>query len=175
MKSRVGSRYIGNGVVRNSGGGDQSTSMAIVNSSDDTSGSLSVSNLLKGLRLGLSLAVSMEIRVGMIGRIGNMWNNTNSRYQSCSMAIAYSSDDSSISLSSSNLCNSVGLRLSLGLSFAIVDIGIAGVDTGIGIASIDTSGVTNRDGTNCFDTSLGSIGDHSNIVKTTFSQGILHW
>merc|ERR1739838_499848 len=118
----------------------------------------------------------MEIRVGMIGgRIGNMRNYTNSWDQPCSMSITNSSDDSSVSLSSSYLCNSVGLGLSLGLSLAVVDIGIAGVDTGIGIASIDTCGIANWDGTNCFDTSLGSIGDHSNIVKTTFSQGILYW
>merc|ERR1711892_1121208 len=110
----------------------------------------------------------MEIRVGMIGcRIGNMWNNTNSWNQSSAMSITNSSDDSSVSLSSSNLCNCIGFGLSLGLSLAVVDIGIAGVDTGIGIASIDTSGVANWDGTNCFDTSLYSIGDHSNIVKTT--------
>merc|ERR1739838_903647 len=94
--------------------------MAIVNSSDDTSGSLSVSNLLKGVRLGLSLAISMEMRVGIIGcRVGNMWNNTNSWNQSCSMSIVYSSDDSSISLSSGNLCNCVWLGLSLGLSLAV--------------------------------------------------------
>merc|ERR1712106_734764 len=120
MKSRVGSRYVGNGVVSNSGGGDQSTSMTIVNSSDHTSGSLSVSNLLKGVRLGLSFAISMEIRVGMIScRVGNMWNNTNSWNQSCSMSIVYSSDDSSVSLSSGNLCNCVGLGLSLAVSMEI--------------------------------------------------------
>merc|ERR1712128_154923 len=99
-------------------------------------------------------------------RIGNMRNNTNGWDQSCSMTIVYSSDDSSISLSSGNLCNCIGFGLSLGLSLAVVDIGIA---------RIDTSGGANWDGTNCFDTSLGSIGDHSNIVKTTIGQGILYW
>merc|ERR1740137_192920 len=118
ISGRVGNMW------SNTNSWNQSCSMSIINSSDDSTICLSSSNLCNciglGLSLGLSLAVSMEIRVGMIGcRVGNMWNNTNSWDQSCSMSIINSSDDSTICLSSSNLCNCIGLGLSLGLSLAV--------------------------------------------------------
>ena len=158
VDSRVGGRYmVGNSVVSNSGGRDQSRTMSIVNSSHHSSGSLSMSNLLKGVRFSLSLAIGVDKRIAgvdtsnMMGSNPDMgvdtWNNSvNSSGwdRGSSMSIADGSDDSAISLSSSNLANSVWLGLSLAIS---MDIGIAGVDTSsvgdcsIGIARVDTSSV----------------------------------
>ena len=221
VDSGVGGRYmVGNSVVSNSGGRDQSRTMSIVNSSHHSSGSLSMSNLLKGVRFSLSLAIGVDKRIAgvdtsnmmgsnpdmgvdtsnMMGSNPDMgvdtWNNSvNSSGwdRGSSMSIADGSDDSAISLSSSNLANSVWLGLSLAIS---MDIGIAGVDTSsvgdcsigiarvdtssvgdcsIGIARVDTGSIGNWDNTNCLDTSLNSIGNHSNIVSTAFSQGVLDW
>jgi len=88
-----------------------------------------------------------------------------------------------------NLSNSVGFSLPLAIGMDTIriarvdtgNIGIARVDTGnMGIARVDTrdmgdSGVCEGNSTNCFDTSLNSIGDHANIVSTTISQCIQDW
>ena len=94
MDSGVGGRYVvGNSVVSNSSGRDQSTTMSIVDSSHHSSGGLSMSNLLKGVRFGLSLAIGVDKRIAGVdtSNMGNYaigisrvdtgsmgkWNNTN--------------------------------------------------------------------------------------------------
>ena len=81
-----------------------------------------------------------------------------------SVSIADGSYDSAVNLSKCNLGN--GVRLGLPLPIGM-DIEIAVLDTSnmgdypTGIARVDTS--------------LNSIGDHSNIVRKTISQGVLDW
>merc|ERR1719312_605790 len=73
------------------------------------------------------------------------------------ITIADTSDDSTISLSSSYLVYGVGISLSLTIGMII------------GVASIGQ-----WQGSHCLHPSLGSICDHPNIVKTTISHCILY-
>merc|ERR1719312_1114702 len=73
------------------------------------------------------------------------------------MTIADTSDDSTISLSSSYLVYGVGISLSLTI---VMNIGVASIGQ--------------RQSSYCLHPSLGSIGYHSNIVKTTISHCILY-
>jgi len=50
-------------------------------------------------------------------------------------------------------------------------VGIARIDTG----NMGDSGICKGNSTNGLDTSLNSIGDHTNIVSTTISKGVLYW
>merc|ERR1712106_307156 len=127
-----------------------------------------------------------------VGRVDTSMDSRDScgRNQSSSMSIANTSDNTTGSnLSMGNLSNSVGFSLPLAIGMDTIriarvdtgNIGIARVDTGnMGIARVDTrdmgdSGVCEGNSTNCFDTSLNSIGDHANIASTTISQCIQDW
>ena len=78
-------------------------------------------------------------------------------------------DDSTVGQTSSHLANGVGAGLSL--SLAIVDTVVKGGDSS-GVAD-NRGGIVEGDPANLGDTGLGGVGDDTDVVKTTFSQGIL--
>merc|ERR1719225_1205285 len=93
--------------------------------------------------------------VGMVGRVDSRSTMRNDGVAS------NMGDDTSSSLTSGNLGQGVGV--SLGLSLSIVDVGEDSRDV-----------VGQRNSSNVSHTSLGSVGDDTNVVKTTFSDGVLH-
>merc|ERR1711915_162777 len=70
----------------------------------------------------------------------------------------------------SNLSQGVGLSFSLAKMMESIGIGSMVVDY-----RSSSIGQSNRDSTNCFYSSLSSIGNHSNIMITTIGNGILDW
>merc|ERR1719154_437415 len=118
------------GILDSSGWAESTSSVSIVNTSDNTASSLSKSNLAKSVGLGLSLANSMDAiasKMGIDSRDGSM-NSRDMRVDSWdmgvldssgwaestnSMSIVNTSDNTASSLSKSNLAKSVGLGFSL--------------------------------------------------------------
>merc|ERR1719361_2312431 len=91
------------------------------NVGDYTSGSLTSSDLGQGVGLSLGLSLSIVGSVGMIGRVDSR-NMMDQRSESPGVVtVVDGSDDTSCSLTSSYLGQSVGL--SLGLSLTVVDLG----------------------------------------------------
>ena len=80
---------------------------------------------------------------------------------------AQMSQGSTIGLTSGNLTQGVGL----GLPLAIVDTVVKGGDSS-GVAD-NWGGIVKGDPANLSHASLGGVGDDTDVVKTTFSQGIL--
>ena len=78
------------------------------------------------------------------------------------VSVVNGSDDTTGSLTGSNLAQGVGLGLSL--SLAVEGVGQEGRDV-----------VRERHSTHLSDSGLGSVGDNTNVVKTTLSYGVLHW
>merc|ERR1719384_1133968 len=78
-------------------------------------------------------------------------------------------DNSSIGLSCGHLAQSVGLSLPL----AIIDIM---VKSGNSVGTMNSrDGVVEGDTTHLSHSGLGGVGDDTDVVKTTLSQGILGW
>ena len=130
------------------------------NTGDDTASGLTGSHLGQrvGLRLGLSLSIVSS--VGMVGRVDSR-NMMDQRSQSTSIVtVVDGSDDTASSLASSHLGQSVGIRLSL--SLAVVDMGKGSSRYMVG----------QRNSSDMSHPSLGSVGDDTNVVKTTFSDSI---
>merc|ERR1719273_2489971 len=128
------------------------------NMGDDTSSSLTSSNLGQGVGVSLGLSLSIVGCVGMIGVV----DSRNHRSESPGIVtVVNGSDDTSSSLTSGNLGQGVGL--SLGLSLTVVDVG-----------EDSRYVVGQRNSSNLSHPSLGSVSDDTNVVKTTLSDGVLH-
>ena len=131
------------------------------NVGDDTSGCLTSSYLGQSVGLSLGLSLSIVGSVGMIGRVDSR-NMMDQRSESPGVVtVVDGSDDTSCSLTSSYLGQGVGL--SLGLPLSVVDVG-----------ENSRYVVGQRNSSNVSDSSLGSVGDDTNVVKTTFSDGVPH-
>merc|ERR1719273_400744 len=79
------------------------------------------------------------------------------------VSVVDGSDDTSCSLTGSYLGQGVGVGLSLSLPLTVVDVGEHSRDM-----------VGQRNSSNVSHTSLGSVGDDTNVVKTTLSNGVPH-
>merc|ERR1712241_1560136 len=92
------------------------------NTGDDTTSSLTGCHLGQSVGLGLSLSLSIVGSVGVVGSSVDSRNMMDHRSQSTSIvAVVDGCDDTSSSLASSDLGQSVGLGL--GLSLAVVGMG----------------------------------------------------
>ena len=131
------------------------------NMGDDTSSSLTSSNLGQGVGVSLGLSLSVVGSVGMVCRVDSR-NMMDQRPESPSVVtVVDGSDDTSCSLTSSYLGQGVGLSLGLPLSI-------------VGSVGHNRYVVGQRNSSNVSDSSLGSVGDDTNVVKTTFSEGVPH-
>merc|ERR1711920_803038 len=104
------------------------------------------------------------VRVGSMS-VDNWSNNVSGslgRLESSSMSQVNGSNFSTSSLASSNLSQGVGLSFSLAKMMESIGIGSMVVDY-----RSSSIGQSNRDSTDCFYSSLSSVGNHSRIMKTT--------
>jgi len=127
------------GILDSSGWAESTSSVSIVNTSDNTASSLSKSNLAKSVGLGFSLANSMDTiasKMGVDSRDSSM-NSRDMRVDSwdmgildssgwaestSSVSIVNTSDNTASSLSKSNLAKSVGLGFSLAIGMNTIRI-----------------------------------------------------
>merc|ERR1719244_1290375 len=100
----------------------------------------------------------------------NNWIDSLGRLESSSMSKVNGSNFSTSSLASSNLSQGVGLSFSLAKMMESI-----GIDSTVVDYRSSSIGQSNRDSTDCFYSSLRSVGNHSNIMKTTICNGILDW
>jgi len=132
---------------------------------DDTSISLSCGHLSQGVGLSLPLAIIDMMR--SIGGVADNRGGGDNRSVSGAMTSIKEGQGSSIGLSCGHLAKSVGL----GLPLAIID---TVVKSGNSVGSMDSrDSVVEGDTTHLSHSGLGGVGDDTNVVKTTLSQGIL--
>ena len=131
---------------------------------DDSSIGLSCGHLAQGVGLSLPLAIIDMMR--SIGIADNRGGGDNGSVSSAMTSIK-EGQGSSISLTCGHLAQGVGLSLPL----AVVD---TVVKSGNSVGTMDSrDGVVEGDTANLSHSGLGGIGDHTDVVKTTLSQGIL--
>merc|ERR1719474_1742297 len=149
----------------------ESSTMSKVNGSNFSTSSLTSSNLSQCVGLSFSLAKMME-SIGIGSMSVDNWICSNNvggskfhflgRLESSSMSKVNGSNFSTSSLASSNLSQGVGLSFSLAKMMESIRIGSMVVDY-----RSSSIGQSNRDSTDCFYSSLRSVGNQSNIMKTT--------
>merc|ERR1712190_315424 len=156
------------GIADNRGGGDNGSVSGAVTSIKEGQGSsigLSCGHLTQGVGLSLPLSIidtvvksgnsSVGGRDGDGGAMGNHWMSSDA------------GDNSSIGLSCGHLGQGVGLSLPLAIIDTVVKSG-----NSRGVAD-NGGGVVEGDTTHLSHSGLGGIGDDTDVVKTTLSQGIL--
>jgi len=181
MKSRDGSGVVqgGGGVADNRGGSNNGPVSGAVTSVDEGQGStvgLTSSDLTKGVGLSLPLAIDDSMvngdTGGVVNRGGGIADNRgggNRGVMGDNWDASDTGDDSAVGLSSGNLEGGVGLSLPL----SIVDAMVKGRYSS-GIAD-DRGGIVEGNTADLGHASLGGVGDDTDVVKTTLSQGILSW
>jgi len=174
----------GGGIADHRGGGnrgamgDHSDSS---NTGDDSTVGLTSGDLVGGVGLSLPLAVvdiMMKSRDGSGvvqggGGVADNRGGSNNGPVSGAVTSVDEGQGSTVGLTSGDLVGGVGLSISLPLSIEVVDTVVKGGDS-IGVAD-HRGGIVEGDPADLGHASLGGVGDDTNIVKTTLSQGILSW